>query len=37
VTAAYPAGNDLLLYIHDVVSVALGAIRPLREATGGSP
>jgi DNA-binding FadR family transcriptional regulator len=29
------AGNDLLLYIHDVVSVALGAIRPLHTRSAG--
>src|SRR6266542_2290427 len=29
------AGNDLLLYVHDVVSVALGAIRPLHTRSAG--
>ena len=29
------AGNDLLLYIHDVVSVALSAIRPLHTRSAG--
>lgn len=29
------ASNDLLLYIHDVVSVALGAIRPLHSRSVG--
>ena len=29
------ANNDLLLYIHDVVSVALGAIRPLHSRSVG--
>ena len=29
------ANNDLLLYIHDVVSVALGAIRPLHTHSAG--
>ena len=29
------ANNDLLLYIHDVISVALGAIRPLHTHSAG--